>query len=57
MPELEDCVDVDDLDTPPVGIPTLSEWLRDQDVIDLAGVARAARLVDGSFGRHLRNGA
>lgn len=54
MPDLEQRAEGDDLDTPPVGVPALSTWLRDQDVIDLAGVARAARLHGGSFGRHLR---
>ncbi|GAA4872220.1 hypothetical protein [Actinomycetospora straminea] len=54
MPELGHPGDVDDIDTPPVGVPTLSGWLRDRDVVELAGVARDARLVGGSFGRHLR---
>ncbi|MEJ2861147.1 hypothetical protein [Actinomycetospora flava] len=35
----------------------LSVWIADQDVIDLAHYAREARLVHGSFGRHLVDGA
>jgi hypothetical protein len=31
----------------------LSDWLQDQDVLQLAVLARSARAVDGSFGRHL----
>jgi hypothetical protein len=57
MPEFEHAADVEDIDTPPVGFPSLSAWLRDQDVVDLAGLARDARLSGGSFGRHLRGGA
>ena len=55
MPELEHTADVDDVDTPPVGFPSLSSWLRDRDVVELAGLARDARMIGGSFGRHLRD--
>ncbi|MCD2195880.1 hypothetical protein LQ327_21140 [Actinomycetospora endophytica] len=40
---------------PGVAVPdTLSNWLREHDVAELAGFARAARRADGSFARHLR---
>ncbi|GAA4931007.1 hypothetical protein EV188_102491 [Actinomycetospora succinea] len=45
MPDLDDeraAVEVD-----------LSAWIAEQDVVDLAQYARAARLVHGSFGRFL----
>ncbi|MDD7938675.1 hypothetical protein PHK61_09630 [Actinomycetospora lutea] len=37
-------------------IVDLSVWIAHQDVVDLARYARAARLVHGSFGRHLVDG-
>jgi hypothetical protein len=44
--------------TPADGLPAvdLSVWIADQDVVALAQYARAARLVHGSFGRHLVDG-
>ncbi|WP_285657074.1 hypothetical protein [Actinomycetospora sp. NBRC 106375] len=56
MPETErPVVAPDELETPPVGIPSLSDWLRTQNVVDLADLARDARLSRGSFGRRLRD--
>ncbi|MHC1558998.1 hypothetical protein ACR9E3_08575 [Actinomycetospora sp. C-140] len=55
MPEPTRPIYADDIETPPVGVPSLSAWLRTQNVIDLADVARDARLTRGSFGRHLRD--
>jgi hypothetical protein len=60
VPEFDltgDIEDVEDVDTPAVGIPTLSGWLRENDVIELAAVARDARLLGASFGRRLRGHA
>ncbi|GLZ44824.1 hypothetical protein Acsp06_10090 [Actinomycetospora sp. NBRC 106375] len=45
------------LDDPPEAPTGFSEWLRDQDLGDLAAVARTARLSGDSFGRHLRSHA
>lgn len=43
-------------DDPPETPTAFSDWLRDQDLENLAAVARAARLSGASFGHHLRHG-
>lgn len=46
----------DDLTAEPAAVPpsVLSTWLAEQDVVDLATFARAARLSGSSFMTHVR---
>jgi hypothetical protein len=43
------------VDAPPETSTTLSDWLRELDLAQLADIARAARLAGDSFGRYLRH--